>query len=404
MTIQIKPSQSFSLYSPEFINNPYPFYDQLRSVDPICWIHSLKYPGWYITGYEEAVAALKDTRLFNRIPLPETTKKYDHLKNIQNDMMLFKNKEDHKRLRLLVSKAFTQKAIEYYRPYIEETVHHLLDEVSGRKTMDVVLDFAFPLASSVIAKILGIPEKDRQRFREWAVDLIQAIDFTRSRRELLNGNETVMKLMIFFKELIHKRRQAPHDDVISYLIKEEEQGDKLTNNEIVSTCILLVIAGHETTVNLISNSILSLLNHQEQLSILKENPFLIEKAVEEFLRYESPTQMVARTASETLNLNGKTIKKGEQVYILLGAANRDPKKFEKANELEINRDPNPHLAFGYGSHFCIGSQLARFEAQVSIQTFVQKMNRLQLVHPSPQWRSLIGFRSLEELLITFDLD
>jgi pimeloyl-[acyl-carrier protein] synthase len=393
---------SFSLTSSEFINNPYPFYDKLRSFHPIYRGFSLKYPGWYVTGYEEAVSILKDSRFKNRIPLPETSKKYEQLKNIQNDMMLFKNQPDHKRLRLLVSKVFTPRMVEDYRPYIKETVNELLDQVQENKRMDVVSDFAFPLASLVIAKIIGVPAEERYQFREWAVSLIQTIDFTRSRKTLANGNDTTIKLVDYFKELIKKRKHNPQDDLISMLNKEEQQGDKLTDEELLATCILLVIAGHETTVNLISNSILSLLNHQEQLIELKKNPSLIDNAVEEFLRYESPTQMTARIASEDIEMNRTPIKKGEHVYILLGAANRDPKKFIDANILDITRSPNPHLAFGYGNHFCLGSSLARIEAQIAIHTLLQRMPNLQLATSNPQWRKLIGFRSLTELPITFN--
>lgn len=391
----------FSLTSPEFLRNPYPYYDKLRSINPIFWGNSVKYPGWYVTGYEEAVAILKDTRFHNRIPLPETSKKYEQLKNIQNNMVLFKNQPDHKRLKMLVSKGFTPSVLEDYRPYIEETVNELLDGMENKKRMDVVSDFSFPLASLIIAKIIGVPAEERNQFREWAVTLIQTIDFTRTRKVLATGNETITKQLDYFRELITKRKHNPQDDLISMLIKEEQQGDKLTDEELLATCILLVIAGHETTVNLISNSVLSLLHHPEQLEELKQRPLLIERAVEEFLRYESPTQITARIASEDIEINGTTIKKGEQVYILLGAANRDPKKFINANVLEITRNPNPHIAFGYGIHFCIGSSLARLEAQIAIQTLLQRLPNLQIATPDLQWRKLTGFRSLKELPITF---
>ncbi|MEH6948470.1 cytochrome P450 [Bacillus sp. JJ634] len=393
----------FSLSSPEFLRNPYPIYDNLRSNNPIYRGNSFKYPGWYITGYEEAVAILKDHINFkNRTPLPQTSKKYEHLKNIQNDMMLFKNQHDHKRLRMLVSKVFSPSVVENYRPYIEETVNDLLNKVQNKRQMDIVTDFAFPLASLIIAKILGVPSEERNQFREWAVSLIETIDFTRTRGTLVNGNDTTMLLIVYFKKLIKKRKQAPQDDLISMLIREEQYGDQLTDEELLATCILLVIAGHETTVNLISNSILTLLNHPEQLRMLKENPLLIKTAVEEFLRYESPTQMTARIALEDIELNGVTIKKGEQVYIMLGAANRDPKKFVEPNVLDITRNLNPHLAFGYGIHFCLGSSLARLEAQIAIQTLLQQMEHLQLATSDLQWRKLIGFRSLKELLVTFN--
>ena len=190
--------------------------------------------------------------------------------------------------------------------------------------MDVISDFAFPLASLIIAKILGVPEEDRHQFREWALRLIQTIDFTRSRKVLDKGNTVTIILRDYFKMLMEKRKPSPKDDLISQLIKVEQQGDRLTDEELLATCILLVIAGHETTVNLISNSILLLLKNPHQMKLLNETPSFIENAVEEFLRYESPTQMTARVASEDIEVGQTTIKKGDQVYILLGAANRDP--------------------------------------------------------------------------------
>ncbi|WP_437131672.1 cytochrome P450 [Bacillus atrophaeus] len=389
-----------SLSSFEFFENPYPFYDKLRSIHPIYKGNFLKYPGWYVTGYAEAAAILKDTRFKNRIPLPENSQKYSELKNMQHHMMLFKNPPDHKRIRMLVSRAFTPRFAESYRPYINETVNVLLNEVQYKRTMDVVSDFAFPLASLIIAKMLGVPPGESYQFREWAASLIQTIDFTRSRKELTKGNDKAIKLIAYFKDLIQQKKHNPQNDLISMLMKEQ-QDDRLSDEELLATCILLVIAGHETTVNLISNSILSLLNHPEKLMELKEKPSLIESAVEEFLRYESPTQMTARVASEDIEMNGMMIKKEEHVYILLGAANRDPKKFTHPHVLDITRNPNPHLAFGQGIHFCLGSSLARLEAQIAICTLLQRIPNLQLSTPNVQYRKLIGFRSLTELPVTF---
>ncbi|TYR79209.1 cytochrome P450 [Priestia megaterium] len=391
-----------SFSSHEIFSNPYPIYEKLRANHPMYKGTLFKYPGWYVTGYKEAVAILKDRHFKNRLPLPQTSKKYQHLKNVQNDMMLFKNQHDHKRLRMLVSKEFTPNVIEGYRPYIEKVANDLLNQVKHKKEMDVVADFAFPLASLIIAEILGVPAEERQQFREWAVSLVQTIDFTRSRAMLENGNDTTKRLIIYFKELIEQRKKVLQNDLISKLILKKQQGYTLTDDELLATCILLIIAGHETTVNLISNSVLALLNNPEQFMLLKENPLLIETAVEEFLRYESPTQMTARIASENREINGTTIKKGEQVYILLGAANRDPQTFHNPNMLDITRNPNPHLAFGYGVHFCLGSSLARLEAQIAIQTLLQRMDNLQIDTQDLKWRKLIGFRSLQELPVIFN--
>ncbi|OIK16159.1 cytochrome [Bacillus sp. MUM 116] len=386
----------------DFFQNPYSFYERVRTIHPICWGNLLKQSGWYVTGYEEAKTILKDTRFKNRIPLPLATKKYEQLKNIQSEMLLFKNQPDHKRLRFLVSNVFTPRMVDQLGPYIEKTVNDLLQSFQHNKNMDIVSDFAFPLASQIIAEILGVPQEDHYRFREWATSLIHSIDFTRSRKVLVNGNEVMLILRDYFKDLIKKRKQNPEEDLISLLIKEEQQGDRLTDEALLATCILLVIAGHETTVNLISNSMLVLLKHPQQMMELKEKPLLMERAVEEFLRYESPTQMIARIASEDIEINEKKIKKGDQVYILLGAANRDPLQFHEPHLLDFKREPNHHLAFGNGSHFCLGAPLARLEAKIALQSLLAWKDIIKLATPDLQWRELVGFRSLKELKITFE--
>lgn len=401
MVIQSNQSMSISLTSDEFVENPYPFYDRMRSIHPVYQVKSFKYPGWYVTGYEEAKEILLDTRFQNRIPLPSATKKYGHLKDIQNNMLLFKNQLDHRRIRGIVGKAFTPKKIEEYRPFMIETVNDLIHQAETERKMDIISGFAFPLASLIIAKILGVPATERYQFREWSARLVQTIDFTRTRRVLESGNEWTAKLLAFFKRLIKERQSRPQNDFISLLVKEEQQESKLTEEELLSTCILLVIAGHETTVNLISNSILALSNHPGQFIMLKEKPELIETAVEEFLRYESPTQMTARIASEDLQINGATIKKGEHVYIFLGAANRDSNKFDRPHVLDITRNPNPHLAFGHGVHFCLGASLARIEAQIAISGLLQRIPDFKIAVDDLQWRKLVGFRSLKELPIIF---
>lgn len=390
-----------STASSGFLKNPYPFYETLRAVHPIYNGSFMKYQGWYVTGYEETAAILKDTRFKVRPPLPERTTKYQDLTHLQKQMMLFQNQPDHRRLRTMASGAFTPRMTECYRSYIEETVHRLLDQVQGKKKMEVISDFAFPLASFVIANIIGVPEEDREQLKEWAASLIQTIDFTRSRKALTEGNHTAVQAMAYFRELIQKRKQQPQQDMISMLLRGKEK-DKLTEEEAASTCILLAIAGHETTVNLISNSILCLLQHPQQLLKLKENPDLIDTAVEECLRYESPTQMTARVASEDIDISGVTIRQGEQVYLLLGAANRDPNIFAHPDVFDMTRSPNPHLSFGHGHHICMGSSLARLEAQIAVNTLLQRMPGLQLADCEWRYRPLFGFRALEELPVTFE--
>jgi pimeloyl-[acyl-carrier protein] synthase len=238
-----------------------------------------------------------------------------------------------------------------------------------------------------------VPKEDRASFREWTADVIQAIDLTRSKKSLLKAGGTAGKLTAYFKDLIQKRKTEPQKDVITTLISEEQ----LTEEEVLASCILLIIAGHETTVNLICNGVFSLLKHPAELSKLLENPQLIASATEEFLRFESPAQLTARTASEDCVINQHLIKKGEQVYILLGAANRDPEVFHRPHQLDITRNPNPHLAFGKGAHVCIGSSLARIEAQTAILTLLERAPDIRLVKTDVTYRKLFGFRSLSAL-------
>ncbi|RSL30078.1 cytochrome P450 [Salibacterium salarium] len=385
----------------EIIKNPYSFYEEIRSIHPVYKGNFFKYPGWYVTGYSEALTILKDNRFQTRIPLPEATKKYEALKNIQNNMMLFKNPPDHARLRMLVSNHFTPIRIQKYRPFIEKIAKNLLEEIKNHKKIDIISDFAFPFASLVIAKIIGIPDDDKNIFREWALSLIQSIDVTRSRRSIVAGNKTTLEMLSFFKDLIQKRIQSPQDDLISELLHQEKDR-KLTEEELLSASVLLVIAGHETTVNLISNSLYCLLTNPKEYDKLIENPSLIASAIEECLRYESPTQMIARVASEDVELNKVQIKKGDHVYVLIGAANRDSKQFSNADVFDITRNPNPHLTFGSGIHFCLGSALARLEAQIAIKTLLQNVVNIHLETKDVEWRKLVSFRAMKEMHVHFD--
>jgi pimeloyl-[acyl-carrier protein] synthase len=393
-------NQSTDRFKFEITKYPYSFYEEIRSMHPVYKGSFFKYPGWYVTGYQEALTIIKDNRFQTRIPLPETTKKYETLKNIQNHMMLFKNPPDHTRLRMLVSNNFTPTRIEKYRPFIENIAMNLLNNLKNDKKIDVISDFAFPFASLVIAKIIGIPDDDKNVFRDWAMSLIQSIDITRSRRSIVSGNKTTLEMLSFFKVLIQKRRQSPQDDLISELLNQEKDR-KLTEEELLATSVLLVIAGHETTVNLISNSLYCFLTNPKECHKLIENPSLIESAIEECLRYESPTQMIARIASEDVELNKVQIKKGDHVYVLVGAANRDSKKFSNADVFDITRNPNPHLAFGSGIHFCLGSALARLEAQIAIQTLLQNEVKIHLETKDVVWRKLAGFRTMKEMHVHF---
>ena len=235
----------------DFWRDPYLFYDQLRSIHPVYKGTVLKHPGWYVTGYEEAAAILKEPAFINRVPLPEASTKYEQLQRLQRNMMLFQNESGHKRMRTIAGKEFMPQKTATFRPAIEETVHELLDQLENKKTADMVSEFAFPLASLIIAGMLGVPEEERYQFRQWTADLIQTIDLTRTRKVMAKGGDTVAKLTAYFKNLIEKRKAHPSEDLISTFAGHEQLADE----EVLATCILLVIAGHETTVNLLTNGL-----------------------------------------------------------------------------------------------------------------------------------------------------
>ncbi|WP_132747800.1 cytochrome P450 [Scopulibacillus darangshiensis] len=384
----------------EFFVNPYPFYRELHSNGPVQRGTLIKHDGWVVTGYKEALHILKHPHFKTRMPIPKDSKDNKRLIRIQKNMMLFKNPPDHTRIRSLVSKAFTPHAIEAVRTSIEETAHQLLVRVQDAGEMEVKSDFAFPLAMATIARILGVSPQDYPQFRKRADLLIRTTDLTRTEKTL-DGEAAASELLDYFRSLVKYRLHYPEDDLISKLVGEADDGDKLDEDELLATCILLIIAGHETTVNLIGNGVVSLLKNPDQLIKLKEEPSLIRSAVEECLRFESPTQLTARFAAEDTEVGGTTIKSGEQIYLLLGAANRDPMRFTDPDIFDITREPNPHLAFGTGNHFCLGSALARLEAQIAINTLLQQLPNLRLENDRLQWRRLFGFRSLEELPISF---
>lgn len=390
-------NQTITLLRPsvEFLKNPYDFYDQLRTVNTIY----RGYKGWYVTGYEEVIQIIGDKRFTTQSPLSSSLEGCDHLRATQKRMMLFQNGADHHRLRTAVGQYLSPVRLKAYQPIIEKLANSILDPFSDRKHMDIVADYAFPLASRVIATILGIDEKETYRFKEWTPLLIKSIDFSRSGDTLQHADTLVHEATDFLKYYVRKKKSSPQNDIISKLVFEEVEGRKLSEEELISTCLLLIVAGHETTVNLISNSLLLLHTHPQQGNLLRKDSNLITSAVEECLRYESPTQLIARWASEEIKLNHITFKKGDQINLLLGAANRDFRAFSRPSTFDITRNPNNHVAFGRANHFCLGSQLARMETNIALQVFLKRFNKSKLALNEPEWQQLFMFRSLTRLPI-----
>jgi cytochrome P450 len=284
----------------------------------------------------------------------------------------------------------------------------MLASAQAHGRMDVITDLANPLPAMVIAELLGVPRTDQQKFKQWSDDITKAlsgIDSARSKEELFSlyaiAQNSIVELSAYFKERINQLRLHPRENLLSALAQAEEQGDRLTENELFANCALLMIAGHETTTNLIGNGILALLHNPEQQESLRLNPDLIVSAVEELLRYDSPVQKMARIALADIEVDGKLIKQGDLVCFCFGAANRDPEHFPVPGQLDIARKPNRHLAFGHGLHYCVGAALARLEGQIVIDTVLRRLPKLRLETENLEWHRNFTLRGLKSLPVTF---
>jgi hypothetical protein len=397
------------LISPAFCADPYPVYHRLRSESPVYW--SEAWGAWVMTRYEDILTVFRDSRRFSNKDrftrfleqLPETTaEEIAPLKDHYVVGMLQSDPPDHTRLRALVNKAFTPRAIEGMRPRIQEIVDQLLDVARDKGEMDVIRDLAYPLPAIVIAEMLGVPPHERDQFIRWSDDIAAFQGTGRAKREtVLRAAKSIRDLEDYFRNLCAKRRGRPESDLMSQLVAAEEQGDKLTEAEMISTCVLLLVAGHETTRNLIGNGTLALLRHPEQASTLRATPDMIVSSVEELLRYDSPLQRGWRRVSEDVVLGGEELVKGQLVFLMLGAANRDPAVFSCPDQLDLRRQDNRHIAFGFGVHFCLGAPLARLEGQIAIQTLFYRFPTLRLVSKDLEWHENIAIHGLKSLPVLF---
>ncbi|MDR7246392.1 cytochrome P450 family protein [Priestia megaterium] len=393
------------LFSTEFKHQAYKFYDNLRISKPI---YPFTLPNnqkaWLITRYKDALMILKDKRFIKN---PYTLFDSNQLKDIipVQEMevlishMLNSDPPDHNRLRNLVHKAFTSKTIENLRGQVQDIANDLLDSLKYKNNIDLINEYAFPLPMMVIGKMLGIPEKDFRQFRDWSNTIIEAGNLPDKMHEALLE---INSFRSYLSKLIKNKRQNPGVDLITTLIHAEDEGQFLTERELHSTIFLLIIAGHETTVNLIGNGVLALLENPEQLERLRENPNLIKSAVEEMLRFYSPVELTTnRWAREDIMIDGNKIKKGEMVVVSLASANRDQNQFKEPQKFDISREDNKHIAFGMGIHYCLGAPLARLEVEIAINTLLKKLPEFQLNNQKElSWRPSYLMRGLDKLPIT----
>jgi pimeloyl-[acyl-carrier protein] synthase len=387
------------LKNPQFLENPYPFYHQLRESAPVFWFphHGPSGGMWLVTRYEDVAELLKNEHLakdLTRIFPPEKLGQ-----NNNNKDLLSSDPPDHTRLRALVNLAFTPKRIKDMEPRILEIINRLWDDVRHKRQMDFMADFAIPLPIIVIAELLGVPPEDRIEFRVWTNDIIRGIDAIQRSDEIQKkGEESGQKLVEYFMDLIQKRRSQPKSDLLSALVHARDGSDRLSEEELIGMCQLLLIAGHETTVNLLGNGLLALLNHPDQFDLLKSRPVYLESAIEEMLRYDSPVQRgTVRFTLEPIEIAGKIIEAGQQVSAVLGAANRDPAQFPDPDRFDITRSPNRHLAFGRGIHFCLGAPLARTEARLAFRHILEHAPNLELMDDKPLWSGNTFLRGLISL-------
>ena len=391
----------FNPMEPEFLADPYPMYHRLRTEDPV---HHSALGFWVLTRYEDVVTALRDPRLAKEAIASFVAARFGAPLPAMGLSMLDRDPPDHTRLRGLVSKAFTPRVVEGLRPRIQEIVDGLLAGVAARGSMDLIEEFAYPIPVAVICEMLGVPIEDHERFKGWSIDIARGLDLIWLGPDSDVGRRSVaarQALAEYFRGLIAQRRAAPRNDLLSGLIAAEEAGDKLNEMELLATCILLLIAGHETTVNLIGNGMLALLRHRDQLERLQRDPGLIASAVEELLRFDGPVQRTARIPSEDVTIGGHTIAKGEMVMPFIGAADRDPAQFPDPDRLDIGRSDNRHIAFGWGIHFCLGAPLARIEGQIAINTLLRRLPKVSLATDEPEYRPSLTLRGLKALPVAF---
>jgi cytochrome P450 len=329
---------------------------------------------------------------------------FQELFTTRKDSMLNADPPRHTRLRLLVNKAFTPGAVAALGPFIQRFVDDVLDTVGPRGRMDVIRDLAYPLPATVIAEMLGVPHEDRDRFKRWSDDttaLAGNLPGNLPEDVLRRAVEGMRELRAYFAGIVAQRRVEPRDDLISALVKAQEEGERLNEAELLANVVLLLNAGHETTTNLIGNGTLALLRHPDQLRRLREDPALIPTAVEELLRYDSPVQFTSRVLKADLTLGGEQLRAGQTVLLLLGAANRDPAQFPDPDRLDVGRADNKHLSFGLGSHFCLGAPLARLEGRIVFEMLLRRLPGLRLAGPAPVYRQNFNLRGLEALEVAF---
>jgi len=382
-----------------FVDDPYPTYRKLREKDP--YHYSPLIDALVISRYEDVDAVLRDHRRFSNDQRKggQTGASNEDTRSELTPSMLSLDPPDHTRLRGLVNRAFTPRQVAKLEEHIRATAHALLDEVAGDDEFDLMTNLATLLPTVVIAEMIGVPTEDRAQFKQWSDHFARVLEPNLSPQEGKLVLETADIFEQYFSKIIAQRRDDMRDDLVSRLIEAEEEGDRLTTDEMQVTLRLLLVAGNETTTNLIGNGMRALLRHPEQLQLLREQPALIPNAVEELLRYDSPVQVDARTVLEDVEIGGKTARARSRMMLLIGGANRDPEEFERPEELDVTRADAGNISFGRGIHHCLGAPLARLEGRIAFEVLLERFDEIQLGSAAPRYKPNIVLRGLRRLPI-----
>jgi hypothetical protein len=397
----------FQLLKPEVLADPYPLYRKIRESEPVRWdpfMHS-----WVVTSYAEVVTVLSKYNAA-RTPTPEQLEAMGlsvlgPYAEMMLKQMLFMDAPAHTRLRSMCAVAFTPRRIELLRKACEKIAHDLINRVAGRGRMDLIADFASAFPVAVLAALMGVPASDGKRLKKWSSDFSELLgNFEHNPDRIRDLINSLRQMREYISNQVAEQRSAPRGGVISTLLFTELDGARLTDEEVVANSILMIAGGLEETTNLIGNGMFSLLQQPDELAVLREHPEIIQSAVEELLRFESPTQHTGRIAPEDVVLGGKTIRKGAALTAVVAAANRDPVRFSHPDRLDLRRADNRHVAFGWASHYCLGAPLSRLGGQVAFTVLLQRLPELALMTTRPQWRGMAAMRGILSLEVKFDAE
>ena len=392
---RLRTGVAYNPLSNAIVRNPYPVYAKLRERSPVH--HSRVMDAIVLSRYADVDRILRDHARFSVNPDLRTSRNARYKPTPEERSILFIDPPDHTRLRSLVNKAFTRSAINALEPRIREIMGALLDGIREPDGFDLMQTVAIPLPVIVIAEMLGIPHEDRAQFRVWSDRRARLLEPMLTRSERKTAAEASKQLSQYFLSIIKSRQGEPRDDILTRLVQAEEQGDTLSETEMLNMLRLLLIAGNETTTNLIGNGMLALLRHPDQLQALRDDPDLIPAAVDELLRYDSPVQMTLRCAVEDCYIDGTPVRAGQDIILLGGSANRDPDAFEDPDQLDFNRQKQDHISFGRGIHYCLGAGLARLEGRVAFEMLLERFDSLRLLTERPDFRYSIVLRGLTSL-------